>query len=59
MVEFPKYKLQLLQIRNPWGIGRMWKGAFSDESDVWDKYPGLKEQIKFERGNDGQWWMTY
>jgi hypothetical protein len=37
----------------------MWKGAFSDESDVWDKYPGLKEQLKFERGNDGQWWMTY
>jgi hypothetical protein len=43
MREFSKYSLQLMLIRNPWGQGKEWKGAFSEFSQVWDKYPGLKE----------------
>ena len=43
-------------IRNPWGQGKEWKGAFSEFSQVWDKYPGLKEQLGKKAGS---WWMTF
>ena len=48
-------KEQLLQIRNPWG-GTEWNGDWSDESDLWT--PELKEELKWEKTDDGRFWMS-
>ena len=50
--------LKLVRIRNPWGEGE-WKGAFADEDEEWDKHRGLKDELNYEFGRDGTWWMTY
>ncbi|KAK6998470.1 calpain-B-like isoform X10, partial [Biomphalaria glabrata] len=30
-----KYKIPLVRVRNPWGNGKEWKGAWSDGSREW------------------------
>jgi hypothetical protein len=50
--------LKLIRIRNPWGEGE-WKGTFCDEDEEWDKHRGLKDELGYEFGKDGTWWMTY
>ncbi len=50
--------LQLIRIRNPWGMGE-WNGAFSDEDDEWDKHKNLRDQLHYEFGKDGTWWMQF
>eukprot|EP00358_Blepharisma_japonicum_P003985 CAMPEP_0202954634 /NCGR_PEP_ID=MMETSP1395-20130829/50989_1 /ASSEMBLY_ACC=CAM_ASM_000871 /TAXON_ID=5961 /ORGANISM="Blepharisma japonicum, Strain Stock R1072" /LENGTH=283 /DNA_ID=CAMNT_0049670317 /DNA_START=1094 /DNA_END=1945 /DNA_ORIENTATION=- len=50
--------LKLIRIRNPWGEGE-WKGTFADEDEEWDKHRGLKDELNYEFGKDGTWWMAY
>ena len=50
--------LRLIRIRNPWGEGE-WKGTFGDEDEEWDKHRGLKDELNYEFGKDGTWWMAF
>ena len=50
--------LKLIRIRNPWGEGE-WKGTFGDEDEEWDKHRGLKDELNYEFGKDGTWWMAF
>jgi Calpain family cysteine protease/Calpain large subunit, domain III len=50
--------LKLIRIRNPWGEGE-WKGTFGDEDEEWDKHRGLKDELNYEFGKDGTWWMSF
>ena len=45
MEEFPKLQLRLVKIKNPWGVGSEWQGAFSDDSKIWEMYPKLREEL--------------
>ena len=60
--EFPKEKLKLIRIRNVWGPEGGWNGAFSDDSEEWDKHRNLREELKLvfkSKKSDGTWWMQY
>ncbi|CAD8158986.1 unnamed protein product [Paramecium octaurelia] len=60
--EFPKEKLRLMRIRNVWGPEGGWNGAFSDDSEEWDKHRNLREELKLvfkSKKSDGTWWMSY
>mmetsp|Transcript_59395 Transcript_59395/g.159040 ORF Transcript_59395/g.159040 Transcript_59395/m.159040 type:complete len:723 (-) Transcript_59395:66-2234(-) len=46
----------MLELRNPWGTGE-WKGDWSDESDLWKRYPRIKQALNFEFEDDGIFWM--
>jgi len=50
--------INLLQLRNPWGKGE-WTGDWSDESDLWDAHPDIKEECGHEIAVDGLFWMTW
>jgi len=50
--------LQLVRIRNPWGVGE-WTGAFADEDEAWDDSKGLKEELNYQFEDDGTWWMKF
>lgn len=50
--------IQLIRIRNPWGQGE-WNGRYADEDEAWDDSKGLKEELNYEFGDDGTWWMRY
>ena len=45
--EFPKENLKLLHIRNPWGPDGGWSGPFSDDSEEWDKYRNIRDELKY------------
>jgi len=53
-------KLAMIRIRNPWGNGSEWKGAWSDGSPEWSI---LTEEQKAELGlsfeDDGEFWMSF
>lgn len=49
---------RFVQVRNPWGTGE-WTGPWSDESTEWERYPHVKQQLCFERGDDGVYWMQW
>lgn len=40
---FEDIELRLVQIRNPWGTGEEWNGAWSRHDERWDKYPAVRE----------------
>lgn len=44
--EFPKENLKLLHIRNPWGPDGGWSGPYSDDSEEWDKYRNIRDELK-------------
>ena len=48
---------QLFNLRNPWGHGE-WKGDWSDESDMWNSYPEVKETLNFVPKDDGSFWIS-
>ncbi|MEE6497073.1 hypothetical protein FKM82_002581 [Ascaphus truei] len=52
-------KLFMVRMRNPWGK-REWNGAWSDESEEWNK---VSESEKLALGltvrDDGEFWMTF
>lgn len=50
---------ELVQLRNPWG-SLEWKGAWSDESEEWEKYADIARTLEFNKdSNDGTFWMLY
>lgn len=51
-------KLDLVQLRNPWGGSEYQCGRFDDDGPGWDDYPELKEAVKFHVADDGVFWMT-
>lgn len=53
---FGKNIERLVKLRNPWGHGE-WKGDWGDDSVKWT--PELKEALKFEKSEDGVFFMTY
>ena len=55
-------KLRLIRIRNPWGQEGAWAGPFSDDSEEWDKYRYLRDELKLvfkSQKSDGTWWMSF
>ena len=54
-----EYSMNLLRIRNPWGMGVEWNGKFRDSDPLWDKYKLLKERLGHKEAEDGTWWMCY
>ncbi|KAK0047026.1 calpain-B-like isoform X9, partial [Biomphalaria pfeifferi] len=55
-----KGQIPLVRVRNPWGNGSEWKGAWSDGSREWSL---LTEDEKQEHGitfsDDGEFWMSF
>mmetsp|Transcript_30085 Transcript_30085/g.75937 ORF Transcript_30085/g.75937 Transcript_30085/m.75937 type:complete len:619 (+) Transcript_30085:63-1919(+) len=49
---------RFVQVRNPWGTGE-WTGPWSDDSAEWDQHPHVKQQLKFEKSDDGAYWMQW
>ncbi len=48
-------KTKLVQLRNPWGRGE-WKGAWSDDSDLWTQR--IRKEIGYTTSaDDGVFWM--
>jgi len=46
----------LIQLRNPWGSGE-WTGDWSDHSNLWQRYPDVREAAKHEPKKDGTFWI--
>eukprot|EP00928_Gymnodinium_smaydae_P089914 TRINITY_DN73798_c0_g1_i1.p1 TRINITY_DN73798_c0_g1~~TRINITY_DN73798_c0_g1_i1.p1 ORF type:complete len:636 (+),score=123.50 TRINITY_DN73798_c0_g1_i1:56-1909(+) len=52
--------VRLVQIRNPWGKGGEWKGAWADAAPEWDAHPSITEDFGGdEENNDGRSWMPW
>ena len=50
----------LFKIRNPWGRGVEWNGAWSDTSSKWDTVSEeVKQSIGYQRGGDGTFFMAF
>lgn len=47
----------LIEMRNPWGQGE-WTGAWSDNSDMWDKHPEVKRFLNPTSEDDGKFWIS-
>ena len=51
--------VRLLRLRNP-QCDFEWRGPWSDDSYLWDKYPEVKKSINPSLdGGDGEFWMEY
>jgi len=50
---------RLVCIRNPWGTGTEWTGAWGDQDDRWKKYPNTAKACNFSPGPDGCFWMEW
>ena len=49
---------KLLQLRNPWGPGQEWNGAWSDGAAEWSRHAALGDAIGYTAdGSDGRFWM--
>lgn len=54
-----KGTIELVRLRNPWGNGAEWKGAFSDRSAAWENIPKCDQnKIDLLFRNDGEFWMN-
>lgn len=52
-------KLRMLELRNPWGRGREWKGPWSDGHELWDRHPEVREHLRPQYADDGAFWMDW
>eukprot|EP00931_Biecheleriopsis_adriatica_P051101 TRINITY_DN29611_c0_g1_i1.p1 TRINITY_DN29611_c0_g1~~TRINITY_DN29611_c0_g1_i1.p1 ORF type:complete len:628 (+),score=124.45 TRINITY_DN29611_c0_g1_i1:44-1927(+) len=50
---------RLVQVRNPWGKGGEWKGAWSDNSEEWRKHPHVRQDLCPTQVDDGRFWMPW
>lgn len=50
---------RLLQLRNPWGNDKEWKGAWSDSSDCWERYAHIGTAVNHTIASDGIFWMHF
>lgn len=53
-----RQEFELVQLRNPWGKFE-WKGDWSDESQMWEDFPDVKEKLGFSKDDDGSFWMSF
>merc|ERR1740121_3505046 len=52
--------LQLLQLRNLWGPELSWRGAWSEESDEWQRFPEVRRHhLRPEHHATGRFWMSW
>lgn len=52
-------KVRLVQLRNPWG-SMEWKGAWSDNSELWDTHPGVALEVgRVVDENDGIFFISW
>lgn len=49
--------IRLVKLRNPWGAGGEWQGAWSDGSAEWT--PETMTLLKHKFGDDGVFWILY
>jgi hypothetical protein len=63
VVEVPDIEgetLRLVQIRNPWGNGKEWAGAWCDGDDRWERFPEVARKCAFTGPcEDGTFWMPW
>ena len=52
---------RLMHIRNPWGGGAEWTGAWGDSDPRWmsEMTAEQREQLEYRDAEDGTWWMNY
>jgi len=55
----PSADIKLIQLRNPWGSGAEWNGAWGDESPEWKKHPELAADLKLKAAEDGTFFMPW
>ena len=51
--------LKLIKLRNPWGSDAEWRGAWSDNSDLWQRHASIAEALDFRKAADGIFWMDW
>lgn len=53
--------VRLVKLRNPWGAGGAWKGAWSDSSRNWrsEQHKQVAEMVQLKRGDDGVFFMSF
>jgi hypothetical protein len=49
----------LIKLRNPWGSDAEWRGAWSDNSDLWQRHANIAEALDFRKAADGIFWMDW
>lgn len=49
----------IVKVRNPWGNDAEWTGDWSDDSDMWNKYPEVAEAVNFDPQADGIFWISW
>jgi hypothetical protein len=50
---------RLLQLRNPWGSEKEWRGAWADGSAEWAAHPQIARAVGHEPGANGLFWMAW
>eukprot|EP00526_Cylindrotheca_closterium_P002804 CAMPEP_0113639982 /NCGR_PEP_ID=MMETSP0017_2-20120614/20982_1 /TAXON_ID=2856 /ORGANISM="Cylindrotheca closterium" /LENGTH=1017 /DNA_ID=CAMNT_0000551237 /DNA_START=112 /DNA_END=3165 /DNA_ORIENTATION=- /assembly_acc=CAM_ASM_000147 len=51
-------KVNMVQVRNPWGKGEIEDGEFADDGPGWQNYPEIKDFLKPTVSDDGLFWLT-
>ncbi|KPA73940.1 putative calpain-like cysteine peptidase putativecysteine peptidase Clan CA family C2 [Leptomonas pyrrhocoris] len=57
--QFLMPRVKLLKIRNPWGTGDEWTGAWGKNSDKWKKHSLVRRSCKPSKESDGTFWMEW
>jgi len=60
LVEVESENLCLVQLRNIWGTGLRWNGAWSEDAPEWELYPEVRRHYKrSEHKGSGRFWMSW
>lgn len=46
-------------LRNPWGVGTQYKGAWSDRDSMWERFPKVRDRLRPKFVEDGIFWMSW
>ncbi|KAG5496882.1 hypothetical protein GH5_01388 [Leishmania sp. Ghana 2012 LV757] len=57
--QFTIPSVKLLKIRNPWGSGEEWTGAWGHNSDMWKKHSLVRRSCKPSKASGGTFWMEW
>ncbi|AYU81233.1 calpain-like cysteine peptidase, putative [Leishmania donovani] len=52
-------RVKLLKIRNPWGSGDEWTGAWGKNSTKWQKHSLVRRSCKPSKVSDGTFWIEW
>jgi len=50
---------RMVQIRNPWGNGVEWTGAWGDDDPRWKSEGTVAKACNYEKADDGTFWMEW